>query len=437
MLLQNSVTFGRTDSVTSVTNSTSEKMSMDSFSLEDLGIGAGIAGGSPFSRRGNVLTHGSSVPVSALIPGCTYAINLDMKGLSYIEDTELRIPTHLYAMEEAFVERAMRRWSKSTDLHTGILLNGLKGTGKTVTAKMIARASNLPIILVDRKLDILGMILDGIRQDVVVYIDEFEKIYDGVKGDALAALLTMLDGKNNGFKRLFILTSNDNNVNTNLDSRPGRILYVKNFPELSTDVIANIVTDRLNNKELIPPVLDILARVDKISIDIVTSFVDEVNVQEGFLTPQECLADFNVAMASTKFNVFVTETTITPDGPVFGKRQLHTIAKSNEIYNYGSYSDANMGYRLMIKSESLGTITQILEPNKIMVRDSVSINVERASLPEDMRGEITDPDDEYDVKFTQVTNTKYAMYEFILSHETWESRVNPYGKNILDDSKLL
>ena len=80
----------------------------------------------------------------------------------------------------------------------GVMLTGLKGTGKTVTAKLIANAVELLVIVVTEIFHGLEEWLSQIRQPVVLFFDEFEKM-EGRSGD----LLTLMDGGlSGGVKRL-------------------------------------------------------------------------------------------------------------------------------------------------------------------------------------------------------------------------------------------
>ncbi len=61
----------------------------------------------------------------------------------------------------------------------GVLLNGVKGTGKSVTAKLICNELKnfLPIIIVDKAYEGLPQFISKIQQEVIIFIDEFEKVF--------------------------------------------------------------------------------------------------------------------------------------------------------------------------------------------------------------------------------------------------------------------
>ena len=82
----------------------------------------------------------------------------------------------IYGLEKDFIQRVQRTYDSVND-NLGILLNGVKGTGKSVTAKQICNVLNLPVIIVDGKYDTLPTFISELQQNVVVFIDEYEKIY--------------------------------------------------------------------------------------------------------------------------------------------------------------------------------------------------------------------------------------------------------------------
>ena len=74
------------------------------------------------------------------------------EGTTYLEinNGDLKLPeTLIYSdSENNFVTKILSYFKRTNKQTTGVLLNGLKGSGKTVMAKLIARNSNLPIIIV-------------------------------------------------------------------------------------------------------------------------------------------------------------------------------------------------------------------------------------------------------------------------------------------------
>lgn len=76
----------------------------------------------------------------------------------------------------------------------GVIFNGIKGTGKTLSAKLLCNAINLPVVIVQ----------------------------NDFKGEDDDILLRLIDGVYNAKRRLYVLTTNQLTLNENLLGRPGR-----------------------------------------------------------------------------------------------------------------------------------------------------------------------------------------------------------------------
>jgi SpoVK/Ycf46/Vps4 family AAA+-type ATPase len=77
---------------------------------------------------------------------------------------------------------------------TGVLLNGEKGSGKTLLAKNISvelAKEGVPTIVINRDWtgDGFFKLLQDIDQPCVVLFDEFEKVYDREKQEEILTLL--------------------------------------------------------------------------------------------------------------------------------------------------------------------------------------------------------------------------------------------------------
>lgn len=192
----------------------------------------------------------------------------------------------LYGIDETFVTHVLDTYNKQTSKHNlGILLNGAKGTGKTVTAKMLCNKLGLPVIIVDRPLNGLSNFLAGINHDCVFLFDEFEKNFrlttdeDG-EDRAGESLLSIMDGVYNGNNcHIFIMTTNELRVNDNLLSRPSRIRYLKSFGDvIDRKILEEYVDDNLKNPEYKEELMDFFDTLTIGTIDILQSLVDEVNL---------------------------------------------------------------------------------------------------------------------------------------------------------------
>ena len=158
----------------------------------------------------------------------------------------------------------------------GIIYNGTKGTGKTVSAKLLCNKLKLPVILLNHTYD--GMILDFIQSlefECIIFIDEAEKTFTGSEQEIL---LKMIDGVYNKSRKLYILTTNTLTVNENLISRPGRIRYIQEFGNLSAASVNEYIDDNLIDKSKKDKILEQVDLLEISTIDILKALVDEVNI---------------------------------------------------------------------------------------------------------------------------------------------------------------
>lgn len=270
----------------------------------------------PIKRKNNWFNHDNNYFIESIsknlseIPVGIYRLEKsDMRGL-YLTHTgdKFTFPYKIYGMERNFINRVIKTYN-SKHGNVGILLNGVKGTGKTVTAEIIANEINLPVIVINQNFhNDTATFINSVEQDVVLFFDEYEKTYTNHD----YSILTVMDGVlSTEYRRLFLLTTNNDYINENMLSRPSRIRYVKEFGDLSSDVINEIVDDMLLNKEHKEAVIRYIATLRIITVDIVKSIIDEVNIHNE--DPQLFKDIFNVKVRDEKYNVFdITESKETP-----------------------------------------------------------------------------------------------------------------------------
>lgn len=69
-----------------------------------------------------------------LEPG-NYSLNFDAKGNLYLEDEDpFRLPAKVYDVDKAMVDQIIRTYKEGGEKNLGILLQGMKGQGKSLTA---------------------------------------------------------------------------------------------------------------------------------------------------------------------------------------------------------------------------------------------------------------------------------------------------------------
>lgn len=247
-----------------------------------------------------------------------YSINYHPKfGYSLIVvEEKFTFPYKVYTHEEKFVKRIVKTYNNISK-NLGILLNGVKGTGKSVTAKQICNELNLPVILVSKNTPDLVDFLISIQQECVLFIDEFEKVFDQDE-DEQKELLSMMDGaRESVYKRVFLLTTNNLYVDNNLLDRPSRIRYLKSYKNLSPEIVELILEDLLVNKELHSDVFEYIKTLELISMDVVKAVIEEVNIHND--VPEHFTDIFNATVLTDT----ITVTELTSERDVIISRETH------------------------------------------------------------------------------------------------------------------
>lgn len=241
-----------------------------------------------------------------------YVVEQSIEGL-YLKEMfdKFKFDFKIYGLETAFIKRVIKTY-KNTTGNLGIALNGVKGTGKTITAEVICNEIGLPVIMISANYPGLNEFLADITEDVVVLIDEYEKVfkgsvseedydYDGSSGDP--TLLSIMDGVyKTQHRKIFILTTNHRWLNDNMVNRPGRIRYLKSFDDLSIDQITEIVDDCLKYPVHKLAVMDFLKPLRIITVDIVKCIISEVNIHNE--PPSDCCQHFNLERKEAAYDVF-------------------------------------------------------------------------------------------------------------------------------------
>ena len=170
------------------------------------------------------------------------------------------------------------RWDspsfKESGRNLGVIFNGLKGTGKTIAAKILSNRLRLPVVIVSNSQPGLVDFIQSLEFECVVLVDEAEKTF--CEDDDV--LLRMIESVYNMKRKVFILTTNTLDVNENLIGRPGRIRYVKQFSNLSEKAINEFLDDNLKEQANRKAVLRVIDTLAISTIDILKCIVEEINL---------------------------------------------------------------------------------------------------------------------------------------------------------------
>lgn len=167
----------------------------------------------------------------------------------------------------------------------------LRGSGKSVTAKVLCdkfMGLGLPVIMINgkipRELDFVTF-LSSIKQDFVLFVDEFEKVFmvnNDKKDDGShtqETFLSYMDGAcSQDNKTVFIFTANKD-INDLFIDRPSRIRYSKKYIKIDPKIIDMVIQDRLINQKYAKDIKDNIS-VENINVDTLFAIIDDVNMHD-------------------------------------------------------------------------------------------------------------------------------------------------------------
>ena len=182
----------------------------------------------------------------------------------------------LYGINNEFIDHFIKTYNNTTG-NLGILFNGIKGTGKTVTAEELCNRLKLPVIIVKSckgEDDMLEFLATQINFDCIFFFDEYEKEFK-----ESSSVLSFMDGVHNSqYRKIFLLTTNELEINDNLLGRPSRIRYVRSFGNLPEETTLELLNDILIDNSAIEPVLDLIRQMQIVTVDLVKALAQEVNI---------------------------------------------------------------------------------------------------------------------------------------------------------------
>lgn len=215
-----------------------------------------------------------------LINGGVYDLKWDrFEGRAiFTENGKLNLPDKVYELEEdtIFKTRVLNNFNKN-DKSVGIMLAGTKGTGKTMLAKVIAKESNLPIIIVDSQYPANRLVtfFKQFTTPVCIIFDEIEKNFD------TSSMLDFLDGVEKTTKKLVLMTCNNlNRVSEYLQDRCSRVRYIRKYtPTDNLAFLPMLIEDKqIKNAKEVEEFIKTKFMLP--SIDNINAFLNEVKELE-------------------------------------------------------------------------------------------------------------------------------------------------------------
>jgi hypothetical protein len=265
---------------------------------------------SHFFRNGNTfrIADDNALDIHKHLPVGNYTVKQDPFGNFFLEMIDsFPKPKKLYGNTVRHADRIIQTFL-SRDVSTGVLLNGEKGSGKTLLAKqlgIVCAAMDIPTIVINNDWhgDGFNKLIQDIDQPCVILFDEFEKVYGE---EEQQAILTLMDGVF-PTKKLFVLTCNDKwRINSHMRNRPGRLFYMLEFRGLDVDFITEYCEDNLDDKSHINRICQLSALFAEFNFDMLKALVEEMNrYQEDPRAAMEMLNAKPEYDGGSKYNVSV------------------------------------------------------------------------------------------------------------------------------------
>lgn len=180
-------------------------------------------------------------------------------------------------------DRIMETFAERTEIPTTVMLEGFKGTGKTLLAKklcidFVEKEGGIVILQSDAHTgDAYKGFLQKIKQKKIVFIDEFDKVY--TEKAEINDMLTLLDGMYPQHA-MFVLTMNADSRTNKYEffhNRPGRVYHNIKYGSISESTIREYAADKLNDVSRVDEMIEFIGRFHMFNMDMLTVLVHEMN----------------------------------------------------------------------------------------------------------------------------------------------------------------
>lgn len=234
-------------------------------------------------KSGNYLTLGDGVnEYYDKLPLGTYQLCQNQQsGQFFLEKAnDFKVPEKLYG-DFSIIDR----WKKGYEekirqgKNLGILLTGIKGAGKTLTAKKLCIELNQPVILLTEAFsgpEFINFMSAPELGHCTIFIDEFEKHFrSSDQACEVTSFLNLLDGIS-ATSHLYLMTvNNSSHMNQYLMNRPSRIHFRRDYDSLDESVIRDVARDRGLSEDEVEDLIDTCSELDEVSFDTVLSIIND------------------------------------------------------------------------------------------------------------------------------------------------------------------
>jgi len=244
----------------------------------------------------------------------------DMMGFFLKIDKERFASKKVFGNINRRANKVIKKYENSSK-NVGVLLTGLKGSGKTLLATTIANTmieKGFPVILINEQYRGQAfMKFMSSLGDCVILVDEFAKLYKDKENNVSLQdeLLTLFDGTMNS-RSLFVLTENEkSNIDQFFMNRPGRLHYHFEYERLDDDIQEEYLKEKFPETEKRKLIQKTLDTIPELSFDIMEAVVSDV-----LLFPEESiediLKDLNImtnGKDTFEYEVFFNDKKVSPE----------------------------------------------------------------------------------------------------------------------------
>lgn len=263
------------------------------------------------------------------------------REIFYLRVMELQgMPKKIYGNVKMRSQRILNTFN-DRGTNTGVLLHGMKGTGKSLLSRQVsldAVEQGKPVIFIAAPYSgpKFTEFMENIEQPCVINIDEFEKTYGGREdGKAQEGLLSMMDGISKQNK-LWLLTVNETNrVNQYMMNRPNRLFYKFEYGVIPVEVVEEICADKGFTSEQTENLVSIYALIKELTFDVLMAIIEESKRYNEM--PQTCIGFLNIDIEANG-NMYYPDIKVFRDNELVLSTTVHAFSPDNPVIELGGGS---------------------------------------------------------------------------------------------------
>lgn len=373
------------------------------------------------------------------LPVGTYLVGISPQGYYCERVDDMRLPKKLYGSTISRAARCVKTF-QSRGNNTGILLSGMKGSGKSLLAKAISvllLAEGVPTLLLNQAFagDGFAQFLSSLNTPFVALLDEFEKVYDS---DDQEKLLTLLDGVHQS-KGMFLLTCNkQHKVDENFINRPSRIFYNMHYKGMEVSAIRELATDTLTDKKRVDEIVKLSSLFnDEMNFDMVQSAIEEINRYPDQKTSE--LMEMMNLRPNGMASMYEYSAVIQVEGKTYSGESIFPRLPRLSIFSFANYgffiregfSDEERGIIEEPPKEKLAGLRSDPVSDAFIDQKIKSFSIPVRPVPKkSKKAKSTEPVDLDELRFDQNRATLGDDYDDVWQEWTWDFNADVDKRNL-------